>query len=164
MKRITAALFLWLFALHPVVAQTVGPQGLGPVRFGMTLSQLSRVLGEELQAPADPEDRGCFYVDTKRFPEVWFMIEGGRLQRIDVRSTAVATSQGIRVGDSVEKVKRVYGPRLTDEPHHYSGPEDRYLTVKLNAKVGVRFETTGPIIGNFYVGGLSQIEYVEGCL
>lgn len=139
-------------------------RGLGPVQFGMTVSQFSRALREPMSEPQDPEDRGCFYLESKRFADVSFMFEDGKLRRIDVRTDKITTQDGVRVGATVAQVKRRYGARLSDEPHHYSGPEDRYLTLAMNPDIAVRFETSDAKIDNFYVGYKAQVQYVEGCL
>lgn len=138
--------------------------GLGPIRFGMTVSQFSAALHEEVSEPHEPEDRGCFYLESRRYPGVGFMFEDGKMRRIDVYRGKIATQDGVRIGASVHDVKRRYGAKLSDEPHHYTGPDGRYLTLAISQTIAVRFETEGAKIDNFYVGFKSQVSYVEGCL
>lgn len=167
MNRLTSAIIGALFvaaALSAEGAANVTSRGLGPVQFGMSVSQFGRALHESMSEPQDPEDRGCFYLKSKRFADVFFMFEDGKLRRIDVRTDKIATQDGIRVGATVDQVKRRYGSRLSDEPHHYSGPEDRYLTLTLSPDIAARFETSDKKIDNFYVGYKAQVQYVEGCL
>lgn len=166
MKRLafaTIGLFLAVTAVAAGGSDVVTPRGLGPVQFGMTVSQFSRALREPMFEPKNPEDRGCFYLDSKRFADVSFMFEDGKLRRIDVRTHKI-TMDGVRVGTAVAQVKGRYGARLSDAPHHYSGPGDRYLTLAMNADIAVRFETSNDKIDNFYVGYTAQVQYVEGCL
>ena len=144
-------------------ANEVTTQGLGPITFGMTVAQFSNALHERKSVPKDPEDRGCFYLESDKFPGVAFMFENEKLRRIDVRTNKVPTQDGIRVGTRVDQLKQRYGTRMTDEPHHYSGPEDRYLTLNLSPTMAVRFETNAGNIDNFYVGYKTQVQYVEGC-
>jgi hypothetical protein len=130
----------------------------------MTGKRFARALNESMTEPQDPNDRGCFYLESRKFPGVAFMFQDGRLRRIDIRSDKVATSDGIRVGTTISDVKGRYGSRIVDEPHHYSGPEGRYLTLNLNSKMAIRFETADGRIDNFYLGNKAQVQYVEGCL
>ncbi|RQO54466.1 hypothetical protein DBR47_22740 [Paucibacter sp. KBW04] len=167
MKRLAIAttgilLAATAFAAGHIAAVT--SRGLGPVQFGMTVAQFSHSVGEALSEPQNPEDSGCFYLESKRFNGVSFMFEDGKLRRIDVRTDKISTQDGIRIGTTVAAVKRRYGRRLSDEPHHYSGPEDRYLTVALAGDIAVRFETRDAKVDNFYIGNKAQVQYVEGCL
>ena len=69
------------FAL-PSPAQTawvVRPDGVGPVKIGITLSQLNSALRERFSTPKNKEDQGCFYVNPRNHAQVAFMIEDGRL-------------------------------------------------------------------------------------
>lgn len=142
----------------------VTSHGIGPVQFGMTVVQFSRSVREVMSEPKDPDDRGCFYLESKLFEGVSFMFEDGKLRRIDVRTGTISTQDGIHVGTTVAQLKRRYGARLSDEPDHYSGPEDRYLTFALSPDIAVRFETHHAKVDNFYVGYKAQVQYVEGCL
>jgi hypothetical protein len=167
MKRLAIATTGLLLAAAACAAgrtAAVTYRGLGPVQFGMTVVQFSHSVREAMSEPKNPEDRGCFYLESKRFTGVSFMFEDGKLRRIDVRTDKISTQDGIGVGTTVADVKRRYGVRLSDEPHHYSGPEDRYLTLALGPDIAVRFETSDAKVDNFYVGNKAQVQYVEGCL
>ncbi len=130
----------------------------------MTLPQFNRASGARASAPTEKDEQNCFYAEAKRWPGVSFMFENQRLRRIDVRAEQQRTVRGIHVGSTISEVKSAYGSSLADEPHHYSGPEDRYPTVQLSPSIAVRFETSNNRVDNFYVGGKQQIQYVEGCL
>lgn len=144
---------------------TVTPEGIGPIRIGMALPALAEALGEEITVPTDPDERECFYVYPRKFSGVGFMVDEDRLRRIDVRSEGAQTAEGIRVGDPVSKVEAAFGSRVRDEPHHYTGPEDRYLTVTFDDEtLAMRFETHEDRIVAFYAGAYQQVQYVEGCL
>ena len=143
----------------------VRPDGVGPVKIGMTLSQLNGALRARFSTPKDKEDQGCFYVNPKSHAQLAFMIEDGRLVRIDVDKPGISTAQGIHVGDTEASVKRVYGASVKVEPSQYSGEEGgRYLTViSANGRYGTRFETEKGKVTTFYAGTLTAIQYVEGC-
>ena|ERR1035441_3494437 len=136
--------------------------GVGPVKIGMSLSQLNTALHARFAMPQNKEDQGCFYVTATKHPQVSFMIENGRLVRIDVDKTGVPTTEGVQVGDSEEHAKQVYGPQLKIEPHHYT--DGHYLTVgSKSGGHGIRFETENGKIATFYAGTFEAIQYVEGC-
>lgn len=139
--------------------------GIGPVKVGMSLSQLNTVLHEKFSMPGSKDDQGCFYVNPTKNPHVAFMIEDGRLARIDVDGPGVATAEGIQVGDSEARALQVYGSRLKVEPHAYTGPEGHYLTVRSKSgRYGIRFETDKGKIETFYAGRFEAVQYIEGCL
>lgn len=134
--------------------------GIGPVKVGMSLSQLNTALHERFAMPKSKEDQGCFYVTATKHPQVSFMIEDRRLVRIDVDKAGVPTTEGVQVGDSEEHVKQVYGSRLKVEPQHYT--DGHYLTLR-NGNHGIRFETDEGKVSTFYAGAFEAIQYVEGC-
>jgi hypothetical protein len=138
--------------------------GAGPVRIGMTLAQLNTALGEKFSMPEDQEEQACFYADTPRHPGIGFMVEHGRVTRIDVTEAAVPTASGIRVGDPEARVMKLYGPKLQVEPHAYDAPEGHYLTLlSADGRYGMRFETYQGRVTGFYAGEAHAIAYIEGC-
>lgn len=141
----------------------VREDGIGPVKVGMTLSQLNRVLNEKFSMPRDKGDQGCFYVKPAKHPHISFMIEDGHLVRIDIDKAGLATAEGIQVGDSEARALRVYGHRLKTEPQEYPG--GNYLTVRsVDGRYGIRFETAKGKVQTFYAGRFEAVQYVEGCL
>ena len=139
--------------------------GIGPAQIGMSLIELNTALNEKFSTPKDKDDQGCFYVQPAKHPHVSFMVEDGRLARVDVDAPGMATKEGIQVGDTEAHALKVYGAKLKIEPHHYTGPEGHYLTVRSDSgRYGIRFETDGAKIVNFYAGSFQAIQYVEGCL
>ncbi len=142
----------------------VREDGIGPVKIGMRLSQLNTVLDETFSKPDGDDDQGCFYVNPTKHTNVAFMIENGRLARIEVNAKGVSTAEGIQVGDSEVHALQVYGPRLKVEPQAYTGPEGHYLTVRSkDGRYGIRFETEKGKIEMFYAGSIKAIQYIEGC-
>lgn len=165
--------FILAFVLAGIITATafptsndwvVRPQSVGPVKIGMTIAQINAALREKFSFPGEKDERGCFYVSPSQHPDVAFMIENGRLVRIDVAKPGVATPEGVQVGDSEARAKSVYGNKLKIEPHAYNGPEGHYLTVRSNdGRYGTRFETDGGKIQSYYAGLFSAVQYIEGC-
>lgn len=138
--------------------------GVGPVKIGMNLSQLNAVLHEKFSMPRSKDDQGCFYVEPAKHPQIAFMLEDGRLSRVDVFKPGISTAEGIQVGDSEAHTLQVYGPRLKVEPNAYSGPEGHYLTVRSgNGRYAIRFETERGKIQAYYAGLFDSVQYIEGC-
>jgi hypothetical protein len=165
-RALTMLVMLALANVAPNATDTrvVREDGIGPVKVGMTLSQLDVALRERFAMPEDKRDQGCFYVHPAKHSHVAFMIEDGRLVRIDIDAPGIPTTEGIQVGDSESKAQRIYGRRAKIEPQQYIG-EGRYLTVRSNdGRYGIRFEIAKGKIQDFYAGRFAAIQYVEGCL
>jgi hypothetical protein len=138
--------------------------GAGPVKIGMSLDQLNATLSGSFSVPEDEEEKDCFYAESSQHPGIAFMIQDGRVTRIDVTKSTIATASGIRVGDAEERVKKAYGARIKVEAHAYTGPQGHYLTLySHDRRFGMRFETDGQKVTGFYAGETHAILYIEGC-
>ena len=115
--------------------------GIGPVKIGMSLSQLNAVLHEKFSKPTEEwESQECFYVKPSRHPHITFMIEDGRVSRVDVDAAVVAASSGIRVGDSEARALKTYGSALKIDSHQYI-ENGHYLTIQSSSgRYGIRFQ------------------------
>jgi hypothetical protein len=143
-------------------------QGFGPVHVGMTVRQAARALGAPLVAADDssPAD-GCWHVKPARGHDgVVFMVQDGRIARASVwgGSGAIRTLRDVGVGDDAAKVRRLYGPRLSETAHAYGGEGARYLTYWTRGGTrGVRFETDDVgKVDAIHAGG-PAIRLIEGC-
>ncbi len=135
---------------------------IGPVKVGMTRSQLSAALREKLVEEESGND-SCFFVHARGHDHVSFMIIGDRVVRIDIDAPGYKTSMGIQVGDLEAYARRVYGSRMKVTRHQYLDT-GHYLTVRSSdGRHGVRFETDNGKITRFYAGTYEAIQYVEGC-
>jgi hypothetical protein len=148
---------------------TVTERGYGPVRAGMTLAEARSALGDSLSIPT-PGDSICDHV-TPAFakgaePSMLFMVEQGRIARIEVRDASVATAAGARVGDARARIESLYQGRVRVEPHKYT--DGKYLIVPLGAGADslfrLVFETDdkGKVL-TFRSGLYPQVQWVEGC-
>ncbi len=146
-------------------------EGLGPVRFGMTASEMESALGGKF-APMDPrENTGCWYTHRTDAPEpgVLYMMSDGKLVRIDIRPlesgmpSNIASDKGVRIDTPEPTVRAAYGAALTAGPHKYL-PGAVYLRVADagNAHATV-FESVNGKITTFRSGVVPQVDQVEGC-
>jgi hypothetical protein len=164
-SRTLAVVFLVIAVSWAADDWVVRPDGVGPVKVGMSLAQLNAASHERFAMPAEKGDQGCFYVHPKSHPQVAFMIEDGKLVRVDVDKRGISTIEGIQVGDTQARTQQVYGAKAKVEPSQYTGEEGgRYLTVRSpDGHSGIRFETEKGKITTFYAGTYTAIQYIEGC-
>jgi hypothetical protein len=138
--------------------------GIGPLRVGMTVAEADRALGGLDRATGLAQ---CDYVHPKNGPaHVAFMVEEGRISRVDVEDSAsVTTSAGVRPGESEARVREAY-PNARVHPHKY---DDRghYFVVIPGAPADtlhrIVFETNGTVVTSMRGGLYPAVEYVEGC-
>jgi hypothetical protein len=168
MRLSRLALFL-LISSVVLLAQRTTPadwdvrlDGVNSVKIGMTLAQVKAAIGGKFKEEESGSE-GCFFLDSVNQPSFGFMIEDGKLSRINVKKKGPATERGIRVGDTEAMVRKAYGSWLKTEPHAYTGGEGgHYLTFR-DGKLGIRFETDGKVVTGFYSGTSDAIQYIEGC-
>ena len=141
----------------------VGPRGVGPVHIGMTLAQLKHALHNDIDEYPDPQQE-CDYLSIKSHPQLQFMMIKRKLVRVDVVNPGIKTPEGIQIGDSAAKVRKVYGNRVESTAHIYIAG-GFYLTVlTADKRFGTRFEIDEKgKIGTFYAGDAEAIQYIEGC-
>lgn len=139
----------------------------GPVVIGMTPQEASGKLGISLIPAEQPskEELSCYYIyPDGKFDDMGFMVEDGRINRIDVYSTKVAAVGGIRIGDAEGAVKKAFPGKVTEEIHPYIGEEGKYLIVETKSGFAFVIETNNGKITTFRSGKLSSVKYIEGCL
>jgi hypothetical protein len=170
-KSPTIALLTLCISLASSHGQTttwrVGLRGVGPVRYGMTLAEASRALGEDLSTKGE-HGSGCSYAFPKSAPVgVSFLVEGGLVERVDVRAGMVQTVSGAHIGSTEEEVKALYPGRIEVKEHPYTGPQGHYLIFVPQAPADsafrIVFETDGHAVTVYRAGRRPAVEYIEGC-
>ena len=144
----------------------VTAQGIGPLRVGMNLGDASTALGVALHVPNGSDPGGCAILSWPGGPAgVRMMAEAGRIVRVDVDSSTIATAEGARVGDTEERIQSLYPGRVTVTPHKYT--DGHYLTVTpaspADSAFRIVFETLRGRVTTFRAGRRPQVEYIEGC-
>jgi hypothetical protein len=146
------------------IAWTVADTGFGPITIGMTPEQANAAVGGSLTLPQGVAD-GCDYASPRGVDSLSFMIEQGKVVRIEVRRHDVRTIAGARVGDTEARIQQLYPGRVRVSPHKYT--DGHYLTVVPGDTTGhpyrLIFETDGAVVTKYRGGALPQVEYVEGC-
>jgi len=153
-------------AAHDTVSDiALREDGLGQIQIGMNLDD---AVGMGLLNENPNMNPRCDFVYPavgSGIPDVGVMIVRGKIARIDVDTGSVTTEDGVKIGDSEDKVKSVYGDDLTVEPHKYIA-DGHYMTVlgdSASAGKALVFETDGKHVTNFRAGRLPEVKWVEGC-
>ena len=106
---------------------TVSDTGFGPIVVGMTSLEAKAASGDRLQLPERLDAAGCDYASDPGLEGLTFMIENGRVVRVDVRTRGIRTAEGAAVGDTEARIQELYAGRVTVSPHKYT--DGHYLTV-----------------------------------
>ena len=144
---------------------TISLDGVGPVRFGMALAAAQGALGDSLIVV--PRGGECGFTVPRGAPAgVRFMVEQGKVVRVDVDSSGVRTAAGAEVGMAEADVRSRYPVGLRVQQHKYD-PKGRYLVVQgtepADSARRLIFETDGQRVVRYRAGITPAVEYVEGC-
>lgn len=142
----------------------VRPDRIGAVRIGMSLTEVRRTLGEDLEADyADFES--CDHVAPTSLLGAMLMVVRDTIVRVEVRESSVLTAEGAGVGTTEAHLLELYGDRARVTPHKYSGPVWHYVTVRAegDSTHAIVFETDGQRVQSYRAGRLPEVEWVEGC-
>lgn len=152
---------LWLGVAATLV---LTPEGLGPVKLGMTQQQVAKAIGGKLEGAAIESDDICVEKESTALTGVGFMFEEGRLTRISLGDgTDIQTARGIGIGAGAAAVRKAYGKALKTERNTYLDPPAEYLTVWIKSGSGLRFEVDEKRKVYLIHAGGPSIQYVEGC-
>jgi hypothetical protein len=134
----------------------------------MSLGEVRRALGDS-SARFGPDDDldTCANLESKHLPKgLGLMFAKGRVVRIDVDEGPIRTVSGAGIGDSEERILRLYPGRIEVERHHYD-PDGHYLNYSpvdsADKGLGMVFETDGKKVTSFRTGTHAAVALVEGC-
>jgi hypothetical protein len=156
-----------------VLSQTVlSADGLGSVRIGMTPAEAEAALGAAIE-PRGKGDAACWM--TRRADgarsDVFYMVENGRITRIDVARLPGAASpmepilsdKGIGIAATEDAVKAAYGDALIVQPHKYDATGHYLIVESADKKSALLFETAAGAVVTFRAGLHPSVDYVEAC-
>jgi hypothetical protein len=161
-----------LMALGSIAAAQANPEGrfgwlgLAPVQAGQTLQEVEAALGAPLLPPRPPpkDIASCHLRSSAAQPGVAFVVDQGVVTRMETRDARYLTVSGLRVGDEVQKVRQVYGSRLSVRPHAYFerglvlavySPDRQFALVMESNDAGRIVTLRG--------GRVPAVEFLEGC-
>jgi hypothetical protein len=143
---------------------TVTPEGIGPLRVGMTVAEANKAVSGGFSAPpsADP---ACSYARTAKAPEgVAVMLQNNKIARVEIRNGSTPTAEGARIGDTESRINSLYSGRVTTSAHKYvTGGHYLTITPVNDTTHRIVFETDGKVVTNYRAGVLPAVEYVERC-
>lgn len=112
---VTVALAISIISFAPLQAapawstMTISTAGFGEVKLGQTQDEVQKSLGETLKKVSNATDAGCFFTPSSD-ERLVLRFKAGKLVSIDTASNQIGvTRSGIRVGDSTDKARGVYG-------------------------------------------------------
>jgi hypothetical protein len=157
---------LTLAASVPLQDQRITFEGIGPVRVGSSLADASHAAGEQLVEANDKPSgtEGCYHVRLKSSPTLLFMVEDGRITRVETADPRFRTHSGVRVGDSESEARRVYGRRLKVTEHKYDESGHYMIVRSADRRYALVMETNGKEVVYIRAGLEPAAEYIEGCL
>jgi len=145
----------------------VAAAGFCGVRFGMTLAEAKAVFPEPLESfggdETGTESLSCFMVfPESRSKDLTFMLVDGRVARVDIFLSGIATENGSQVGSFEADILARYGGRAKVLPNKYDDAK-RDIVVSTSPNHQFIFESDGSKILNYRAGVLPPVGYVEGC-
>lgn len=135
-------------------------EGIGALRFGMTLEQAEQALGSKAALP-EPFDPACSMVRFAALDKLRFMVENGVVTRADA-GPGVQNALGVSVGDTLAQVQASHpGAELT--PHKYD-TNGHYLTIpSTDGRAAIILEESGGKVTKLRAGLQPAVAYVETC-
>lgn len=152
---------------RPVLDAMPEFNGIGPLRFGMTATQMRTAWGLPLYGEAPANDpSACHYLSPRQDAhDLLFMLEGNHFVRIDVSAAGKTAPGGGRVGMTLRQIDTLYAGHVTGSPGKYDAAA-RVLSVDPphggNAKLIFEIDAVGNVKA-WRIGVPPQIDYVEGC-
>lgn len=141
-------------------AATLGAEGIGAIRFGMTLPQAEQAAGAKAILP-QPFDPACSMVRFPSLPGLRFMVEQGVVTRADA-DAGIANTVGVAVGDTLAQVRAGH-PAAEVTPHKYD-ENGHYISFPgADGRSAIILEETGGKVGKIRAGLQPAVAYVETC-
>jgi len=137
--------------------------GFGGAAAGQNLATVQRAFRDELVPTTARPDPECHYRQPRRLPGLQVMVENGVVARFDTKDPQYATQNGVRVGDTLERVKAAFGRGLLIAPHQVD-PKGLLLAIyNTERTIGLVMEMHGGKVTQIRSGRVPAVDYVEGC-
>ena len=138
---------------------------IGPVRLGMTQSQIEEAIGTTVsRGQAGSHDEiSCYYLRYEGpYSGIGFMMNDDRLVRYDVWASGIRTRTGIGTGSAMDEVAASYDQPVRATPHKYT--DGKYVSVDDGNGIKLLFETDAAgNIERYRSGRSPEVDFVEGC-
>jgi hypothetical protein len=147
--------------LHLDPSMKISFTGIGPVKIGMSVAQVRRVLADRIVS--EPGDGNCSGLELPDVEGLSFMMLNGRVARVEVNGGLWQTVSGARVGLSERQLRLLYNG-LANEQGSFGSYWLLRPTSQLRKSHGMIFVTDGKTITSFRSGLLEAVALEEGCL
>jgi len=133
--------------------------GIGAVRFGMSLAQAEQTAGKA--ALPEPFDPACSMVRFASLPKLRFMVEQDVVTRADAEA-GVENAVGVAIGDTLAQVREKH-PEAQLSTHKYD-KNGHYVTFPTaDGKAAIILEESGGKVTKVRAGLQPAVAYVETC-
>jgi len=134
--------------------------GIGAIRFGMTLDQAQQAAGSKATLP-EPFDPGCSMVRFPTLPKLRFMVENNVITRADAEP-GIENAVGLPFGATLAHIQASH-PEAQVTPHKYD-ENGRYVTFPgADGRSAIILEVTGGKVSKMRAGLQPAVAYVETC-
>lgn len=134
--------------------------GIGAIRFGMTLEQAQQAAGSKAALP-EPFDPGCSMVRFPTLPKLRFMVENNVVTRADAEP-GIENAIGLPFGATLAQI-RASQPAAEVTPHKYD-ENGQYVTFPgAGGRSAIILEVTGGKVTKMRAGLQPAVAYVETC-
>jgi hypothetical protein len=119
----------------------VAKVSIGSLKLGMTEKQVTRLLGNPSSIEKEKGASDCYWNTSTsiKYRNLDIFIADGAVDAITTTSKSYVTNEGIRVGDPISKVKKIYGRKFGSEQAIRS--KEKYSIAYINANNGgISFE------------------------
>lgn len=146
--------------------------GMGPIRVGMTVEEAEEAAGFALEGEPNPDvSATCYLVtppaDQPDYAGVAFMVEDGRIVRVEVRgSSSVTTRSGAGIGVTETALREMFPGRIEPAPDFVvDGVALQFVPAsEVDANYRVVFVLADDVVSELRAGLLPAVGYSEGCL
>jgi hypothetical protein len=156
-------------AARSEVPSILSPDGLPPLRIGMTERAAEKALGVKLNFSADASGDAevCQEGDVSGKPGIYLLTEHHRIARITVGKDAaeIRTPEGVHIETTEGQLRKIFGQRATFGPRPYEDdvPDAHEVIVKQRGRIEFVFETEHSKVEEMRVGRSEAVQAMEGC-
>lgn len=148
----------------PVAPPEAPLDQLSGVKVGMTMADLRAAGFDAVKDNGPDPGNTCGYARIASLKDLFFMLDGDTVVRIEVDTPGHPTLGGVDIGMSEGEAVRRLGARVTVQPHPYTGPTGHYLLVHAAGDpYGLIAETDGKKVVSYRIGRWAYVQWKEGC-
>jgi hypothetical protein len=141
----------------------IGFDGVGPIELGMTIAEARKAARRGIVGGSEVT-KGCRHdtVLPRRFGLTTLRFKG-KIRVLYVNRTAMPTAKGIRVNDSLARLRSKYGSKLIERPSDVSA-ETRIFELHGKGTREIQFSVDGADrITQIATGRRPEVDFSEGC-